>query len=106
MNATDTLLSDTNHRYSDSKFEGMCLDTGSQKSVTGIAQACAYCARYNIKFRTIPSSEMYRFTDKVHPSLGQMVLKLPLPTGKRIRIKIDVIAVSYTHLTLPTILLV
>ena len=63
------------------QFHGACVDTGAQKSVIDNRQAKAYCRRHKLKFKLDPSITCFRFGDRSYPSLGSMMIRIPIPNG-------------------------
>jgi hypothetical protein len=74
-----------------SSFQGICIDTGAQRSVVGIDQAKAYCELCDIRFRTKPSLTAFRFGDGVFKSLGCIPVRIPTPDGNQIKMDMDVV---------------
>jgi hypothetical protein len=74
-----------------SSFQGICIDTGAQRSVVGIDQAKAYCELCDIRFRTKPSLTAFRFGDGVFKSLGCIPVRIPTPDGNHIKMDMDVV---------------
>jgi hypothetical protein len=74
-----------------SSFNGICIDTGAQRSVVGLKQAKAYCDLSGISFRTEPSMTAFRFGDGTFKSLGLIPVRIPTPDGKFINIEMDVV---------------
>ena len=66
-------------RSSSTQFDGMCMDTGAQISVSGKAQAMAYCHSRGIPFYLTPSVTKFKFGDHVSPSLGRLQVRIPTP---------------------------
>ena len=80
-----------NPRYSDSTFNGVCVDTGAQISVCGIRQARAYCKTVSIPLSLRPIQLSFKFGNKITPSLGIMKFRFPSPDGGSTDIDMDVI---------------
>lgn len=78
-------------RYSDSTFDGVCVDTGAQISVCGPRQALAYCRAVNIPFVLRPSQMSFKFGDFITPSKGLLKFRLPCPDGVSLDMDIDVV---------------
>jgi hypothetical protein len=64
-------------------FLGGVLDTGAQKSVSGPAQAHAYCKTYNLEMHLTESNGKLIFGDTVCRSLGHCRLLVPTPDGDK-----------------------
>ena len=74
-----------------SKFDGICIDTGAQRSVVGLKQAHAYCQLSGVPFKKRPSMTAFRFGDGTFQSLGSIPVRIPTPDGKFISIEMDVV---------------
>lgn len=73
-------------------FEGACLDTGAVRCVIGKGQAKAYCRDANMKYILTYSKLKFRFGDGGYPSLGKLIVRIPIPNGSYIQINVDVVA--------------
>lgn len=67
--------------YSDSSFDGVCVDTGDQIGVCGHHQELAYRKHMRIPFVTRHSSIRFKFGDMVVSSTGIMKFRFPCPQG-------------------------
>ena len=85
-------INPTSHpRYSDSTFNGVCVDTGAQVSVCGKRQAIAFCKTVSIPFALRPSNLKFKFGNTVTDSMGIMKFRCPAPDGGSIDLDMDVI---------------
>lgn len=67
-------------------FKGSALDTGAQRTVIGLRQAKAYCREHKVEFRPRNAGARFVFGDRACPSLGEIYIIIPTPTGlKQIR---------------------
>lgn len=82
-------------RYSQTEFDGVCVDTGAQVSVCGRNQALAYCKHMQIPFAVRPSQMRFKFGDMISNSMGIMKFRLPCPNGGSIDIDIDIFDIRY-----------
>jgi hypothetical protein len=64
-------------------FLGGVLDTGAQKSVSGLAQDHAYCKTYNLEMHLTEGNGKFIFGDTVCRSLGRCRLLVPTPDGDK-----------------------
>jgi hypothetical protein len=55
------------------------LDTGTENSIIGLAQARAYCREYRIPFEPTTSASRFILGDQECASLGQLNILLPRP---------------------------
>lgn len=73
------ILVNTNSLYRIGKFLGLCLDTGAQKSVSGIAQAKSFANQIGLEFKLRPLSDVYRFCDDASHSMSVLRATIPTP---------------------------
>jgi hypothetical protein len=64
-----------------SRLEGAAIDTGAQRSVTGLQQARAYAQMVGSRVDILPSRRLFRFGDVTCSTLGSMTVEIPCPTG-------------------------
>ena len=76
----------TNH-----KWDGACLDTGTQQTVVGLAQAKAYCRFTGTKFKAKPSPMHFRFGNYSQASLGTMNISILIADGYLIREQVETV---------------
>ena len=91
LKMADSSCSRQTPRYSDTHFDGVCVDTGAQISVCGKRQAQAYCKSVSIPMTLRPSNLRFKFGNTVSSSLGIMKFRFPCPDGGSIDIDIDII---------------
>jgi hypothetical protein len=71
-------------------FEGACLDSGSEKSVCGFAQAKLYARRTQVPLRMAKARIQFKFGNMTLISIGSIMFNLPTPRGV-IRTKVHVV---------------
>jgi hypothetical protein len=88
----------TTSKPQQAEFLGACLDTGAQRSVIGLSQAKAYCRFSGTKFRPMPNNNSYRFGSDRQRSLGSMGIRMAVPGGSFLSVKVDVVAADIPFL--------
>ncbi len=73
------------------QFQGICLDTGAQKSVVGKKQAAAYAALMKVRLETKASNFAFKFGDGCYKSLGTIPVRIPKPNNGYIEVRIDIV---------------
>ena len=85
----------TNHSPS---WNGACLDTGTQRTIIGLAQAKAYCRFSGNKFKPKPSPIHFRFGNDSQASIRTMNIFIPIPDGYIICEKVDIVRANVPFL--------
>ncbi len=67
-----------NSRSSDSNFEGICMDDGTQKIVAGLPAYKRYCSHTNTPLDLTPSNEQFKLGEGIHKSLGTTIIRFPI----------------------------
>lgn len=88
----------TNSKNSCRPFEGVCLDTGAQRSVIGKPQAQAYCRQHSIDYRSQPSKMLFRFGDGTFPSLAMIRIRIPTPNKIYLHLLLNLVAADVPFL--------
>ena len=81
-------------RYSDSVFDGICVDTGAKISMCGIKQSRAYCKSVSIPLSLRSCNLNFKFGNNVTPSLGIMKFRFPCPDGGSLDMDMDIIDID------------
>lgn len=68
-------------QYSSTIFEGVCIDTGAQKTVCGLAQAKAYSRATRKPFCLMESPFSYKFGNRIWTSLGMIQIQMQIRNG-------------------------
>lgn len=77
--------------YNKATFEGACLDSGSQQSVIGHAQACAYHNSTGRQVRPVNDPLLFTFGDVERPSVFILDAGIPVPNGLHISVRVHVL---------------
>lgn len=88
---TPVLSINSSSEYKKAKFEGVCLDTGAATSVCGLAQAKAYARFAGFRFRSSESQKAFRFGAVRSTSMGNIVVRMPIPGHSYVEICVDVV---------------
>lgn len=84
--------------YTSKRFLGACIDNGAQKTVCGLKQARAYCARAKIPFSVRSSPFAFKFGNTVVNSLGTLEFRIPLPNNSYLPVIADIVDTDVTLL--------
>jgi hypothetical protein len=71
-----------------SSFQGICIETGAQRSVVGKDQAKAYSELCDIRFRTKPSLRAFHFGDGVF-KVSAVSVRILTQDGNNIKMDMD-----------------
>jgi hypothetical protein len=78
----------------DSAFRGICLDTGTTRSMIGTGQFEALSRRLRFRPRLHPADRMFRCGNELIRSSGVFDFRLPLGPSHFVTVKVDVVRVA------------
>jgi hypothetical protein len=82
----------------ENNYNGVCIDTGTERTVIGLKQAQAYCKLAKRPFRTIPNDNVYLFGEDRRLSMGSIPIRIPTSCRAFIEVIADVVTADIPFL--------
>lgn len=79
------------HSIGSRNFLGACCDIGAQRTVIGKKQAKAYCREAGVALKMRQSGYAFRFGYGLYATLGTIEVRIPMPDGSFLAMKVDVV---------------
>jgi hypothetical protein len=83
---------------SDDSYNGVCIDTGAERTVIGLKQARAYCRMMKRPFKPYPNGNVYIFGEDRRKSLGSISIRIPTSRNAFIEVVADVVTANVSFL--------
>jgi hypothetical protein len=79
---------------SDDRYNGVCIDTGAERTVIGLKQARAYCRMMKRPFKPYPNGNVYIFGEDRRKSLGSISIRIRTSRNAFIEVVADVVTAN------------